>query len=118
TLTCPRSRLELLIRRSPPRLFTAAARTGLEPAPESRSRWACHHLLRSFTIRLSVHIEPLSVPLQHTLLLGIDGDCRLAGGDGALDRLGDVPELRIAIDVARPLERLSIGLKRIAKPFQ
>ena len=60
--------LELLIRRSPPRLFTAAARTGLRPAPESRSRWACHHLLRSFTIRLSVHFEPLSVPLQHNIL--------------------------------------------------
>jgi hypothetical protein len=40
------------------------------------------------------------------------------GGDGALDRLGDVPELRVAIDVARPLARLSIGLKRIAKPLQ
>jgi hypothetical protein len=64
--------LELLIRRSPPRLFTAAARTGLRPAPESRSRWACHHLLRSFTIRLSVHLEPLSVPLQHNLLFCIN----------------------------------------------
>jgi hypothetical protein len=72
TLTCSKSCLELLIRRSPPQLFTAAARTGLEPAPESRSRWACHHLLRSFTMRLSVHcFEPLSVPLQHTLLLGV-----------------------------------------------
>src|SRR5271165_5198372 len=29
---------ELFIRRSPPRLFTAATRTGLRPAPESRSR--------------------------------------------------------------------------------
>ena len=35
---------ELFIRRSPPRLFTAAARTGLRPAPESRSRGAVPHL--------------------------------------------------------------------------
>ena len=42
---------ELFIRRSPPRLFTAAARTGLRPAPESRSRGAVPHHSRSFTIR-------------------------------------------------------------------
>ena len=47
----------LLIRRSPPRLLTAAARTGLGPAPESRSRWACHHLPRSCKSRLFVHFE-------------------------------------------------------------
>ena len=40
---------ELFIRRSPPRLFTAAARTGLRPAPESRSRRAIPHHSRSFT---------------------------------------------------------------------
>src|SRR6516162_6438225 len=59
----------LLIRRSPPRLLTAAARTGLRPAPESRSRWAYHHLLRSFTPRFSVQFiaELLSVPLRHTV---------------------------------------------------
>ena len=42
---------ELFIRRSPPRLFTAAARTGLGPAPESRSRRAVLHHSRSFTVR-------------------------------------------------------------------
>src|SRR5271165_7622354 len=42
---------ELFIRRSPPRLFTAATRTGLRPAPESRSRGAVPHHSRSFTIR-------------------------------------------------------------------
>ncbi|KKZ84617.1 hypothetical protein RPHASCH2410_PC01490 (plasmid) [Rhizobium phaseoli Ch24-10] len=42
---------ELFIRRSPPRLFTAAARTGLRPAPESRSRRAILHHSRSFTLR-------------------------------------------------------------------
>jgi hypothetical protein len=50
--TCSRSCLELLIRRSPPRLFTAAARTGLRPAPESRSRGAVPHHSRSFTTRI------------------------------------------------------------------
>ena len=39
------------IRRSPPRLFTAAARTGLRPAPESRSRRAVPHHSRSFTVQ-------------------------------------------------------------------
>ena len=68
TPTCPRSIPGLLIRRSPPRLLTAAARTGLRPAPESRSRWAYHHLLRSFAPRFSVQFiaELLSVPLRHT----------------------------------------------------
>ena len=42
---------KLFIRRSPPRLFTAATRTGLRPAPESRSRGAVPHHSRSFTIR-------------------------------------------------------------------
>ena len=67
TPTCPRSIPGLLIRRSPPRLLTAAARTGSRPAPESRSRWAYHHLLRSFTPRFSVQFiaELLSVPLRH-----------------------------------------------------
>ena len=32
--------------------------------------------------------------------LRIDGDRRLVGGDGGLDRLGDMSELRVAIDVA------------------
>jgi hypothetical protein len=40
------------------------------------------------------------VPLQHTFLLGVDGDRRLVGSDGGLDRLGDMLELRVAIDVA------------------
>ena len=53
TLTCPRSCLGLLIRRSPPRLLAEAARTGLRPAPERRSRGAHPHLLRSCTARLS-----------------------------------------------------------------
>ncbi|MCY1529527.1 hypothetical protein D9M68_646760 [compost metagenome] len=42
---------ERFIRRSPPRLFTAAARTGLRSAPESRSRRAVLHHSRSFTLR-------------------------------------------------------------------
>jgi hypothetical protein len=53
TPTCPESYPGLFFRCSPLRLFTAAARTGLRPAPESRSRWAYHHLLRSFTSRFS-----------------------------------------------------------------
>src|SRR5450631_3927739 len=53
TLTCPGSCPGLFTRRSPPRLFTAAARAGLRPAPESRSRGARPHLLRSFTTRFS-----------------------------------------------------------------
>ena len=49
TPTCSRSDPELLIPRLPPQLFTAAARTGLGPAPEHRSRGALPHLSRSFT---------------------------------------------------------------------
>ena len=36
--TCSRSCLELFLQRSPPRPFTAAAWSGLRPAPESRSQ--------------------------------------------------------------------------------
>ena len=56
TLTCPGSCPGLFTRRSPPRLFTAAARAGLRPAPESRSRGAYPHLLCSFTTRISFHL--------------------------------------------------------------
>src|ERR1700722_10172073 len=52
TLTCPGSCPGLFTRRSPPRLFTAAARASLRPAPESRSRGAYPHLLCSFTTRI------------------------------------------------------------------
>jgi hypothetical protein len=51
--TCSRSCLELLFQRSPPRLFTAAAWSGLRPAPASRSRGTCPHLSRSFTTLFS-----------------------------------------------------------------
>jgi hypothetical protein len=59
-LTCPGSCPGLFTRRSPPRLFTAAARAGLRPAPESRSRGARPHLLCSFTTRISFHLPLLS----------------------------------------------------------
>ena len=58
-LTCPGSSPGLFTRRSPPRLFTAAARAGLRPAPESRSRGAYPHLLRSFSTRISFHLRLL-----------------------------------------------------------
>ena len=56
--TCSRSCLELFLQRSPPRPFTAAAWSGLRPAPESRSRGACPHLSRSFTTPFSVVVLP------------------------------------------------------------
>jgi hypothetical protein len=66
--TCSRSCLELLFQRSPPRLFTAAAWSGLRPAPESRSRGACPHLSRSFTTLFSLSdCPPFYVSLQHTV---------------------------------------------------
>ena len=61
--TCSRSCLELLFQRSPPRLFTAAAWSGLRPAPASRSRGTCPHLSRSFT---TLCCPPFHVSLQHT----------------------------------------------------
>ena len=65
--TCSRSCLELLLQRSPPRLLTAAAWSGLRPAPESRSRGACPHLSRSFTTPFSISCcPPFLVSLQHT----------------------------------------------------
>jgi hypothetical protein len=52
------------------------------------------------------------------LLLRIDGYCWLPSRDRSLNRLGDMPELRIAIDVARAFERLSIALKRVTERLQ
>src|SRR5260221_7893637 len=66
----PKVFLELSLQRSPPRLFTAAAWSGLGPAPESRSRGALPHLSRSCTTQIS-HSHwrtPLHVSLQHTLV--------------------------------------------------
>jgi DNA-directed RNA polymerase specialized sigma24 family protein len=53
SLARPHARLNIS---SVSRLFTAAARAGLRPAPESRSRGACPHRLRSFTTRNSLHL--------------------------------------------------------------
>ena len=64
-LTCSGSCPELLLQRSLPRSFAAAAWSGLGPAPESRSRGASPHLPRSFTTSLwltSFH----SVSAAHT----------------------------------------------------
>jgi hypothetical protein len=65
TPTCPESCPGLLIRRSPPRLLTAAARTGLESAPERRSRWTFHHLLRSFTPRFQLILSSFRASAAH-----------------------------------------------------
>src|SRR5262249_2549723 len=48
------------------RHWTKAAWSGLRPAPESRSRGARPHLLRSFTTRFSSLAPPFLVSLQHT----------------------------------------------------
>src|SRR5215468_6749530 len=47
--------------------WTKAAWSGLRPAPESRSRGARPHLLRSFTTRFSSLAPPFLVSLQHTI---------------------------------------------------
>ena len=66
--TCSRSYPELFLQRSPPRLFTAAAWSGLRPAPASRSRGTCPHLSRSFTTLFSpCCFPPFHVSLQHTV---------------------------------------------------
>src|SRR6266481_2368982 len=64
----PKVFLELSLQRSPPRLFTAAAWSGLGPAPESRSRGALPHLSRSCTTQISLRTDTLHVSLQHTLV--------------------------------------------------
>ena len=66
THTCPGSCPALLLQRSRPRLFTAAAWSGLRPAPESRSRGAHPHLSRSCTTRFISYCPPFYVSLQHT----------------------------------------------------
>src|SRR5271166_3982607 len=103
TPTCPRSIPGLLIRRSPPRLLTAAARTGLRPAPESQSRWAYHHLLRSFTPRFSVQFiaELLSVPLRHTSTFP---RARRRADLSGVFRIPDRSLPVVPADAARPVE--------------
>jgi len=73
--TCSRCYLALLLQRSPPRPFTAAAWRGLRSAPESRSRGAHPHLLHSFT----TYLPPFRLSLQHTgaqkLVMQQNGKC-------------------------------------------
>jgi hypothetical protein len=52
------------------------------------------------------------------LLLGIDGDRRLALAQGRLDAGGDVFELGVAIGVPRAPDRLAIGLQAVAAPSE
>jgi hypothetical protein len=69
TLTCLGSCPRLFTRRSPPRLFTAAARAGLRSAPESRSRGAYPHLLCSFTTRIYFTFYSFRASAAHMLSL-------------------------------------------------
>src|ERR1019366_5396594 len=117
-LTCPRSCLRLFTRRSPPRLLNAAARAGLGPAPESRSRWVYHHLPRSFNARFSVHIEPLSAHLQRTLLFCINRNDWLVRRQKRLGLGIDVIKLRVAIDVLAAFSCLAVRLQAIAHAAQ
>src|ERR1700757_2340427 len=54
------------LQRSRPRLLTAAAWSGLRPAPESRSRGAHPHLPRSCTTPVYLLLPPFCVSLQLT----------------------------------------------------
>jgi hypothetical protein len=51
-------------------------------------------------------------------LLGIDGDDRLPGALSPPHLLVDVPELRVAIRMIRPLARLAIGLQTVTRRGQ
>src|SRR2546425_4420170 len=51
-------------------------------------------------------------------LLGIDGDDRLPGALSTPHLLVDVPELRVAIRMIRPLARLAIGLQTVTRRGQ
>ena|SRR5947209_20566696 len=69
--------LELFLQRSPPRLLTAAAWSGLRPAPESRSQGPSPHHAALRHSRLQTELL-FHVSLQHTiakeveaLLLGV-----------------------------------------------
>src|SRR3989454_10521634 len=64
------SSTSIFFQRSPPRLFTAAAWSGLRPAPASRSRGTCPHLSRSFT---TLCCPPFHVSLQHTEAEEVEG---------------------------------------------
>ena len=52
------------------------------------------------------------------LLLGVDGDRRLARRQRLLHLIVDIAELRIAVGMVRPLEGLAIGLQAIAQLSQ
>ena len=57
---------QAFLQRSRPRLLTAAAWSGVRPAPESRSRRAYLHLSRSCTTAIVVACFPLSICLCST----------------------------------------------------
>src|SRR5262249_45513222 len=63
----PKVLLELFLQRSPPRLFTAAAWSGLRPAPESRSRGAPLIFHAALRHRFQFILDSFYVSLQHTV---------------------------------------------------
>src|SRR6202035_4671355 len=109
TLTCPESCPGLFTRRSPPRLFTAAARAGLRSAPESRSRGAYPHLLRSFTTRTSLHLLllPCFCSTHRVAVSSFWGQTRLFGGPPAILSTRAKCQMR---SLTSPLARTSIRL--------
>ena len=59
-------------------------------------------------------LAPVAERPDELLLLGVDADHGLAQGQLQLDRLADVPELRVAVGVAGAFERLAVGLQAVA----
>jgi hypothetical protein len=92
-------RPELRLQRSPPRILDAAAWSGLESAPESRSRGADPHLPRSFTTPLAGRFQPflslcstLSIPIR--IICSMDGLLCLRSTttqSGTIDAVGGRP---------------------------
>src|SRR6516165_7422455 len=99
------------LQRSRPRLLTAAAWSGLKPAPESRSRGALPHLPRSCTTPVYFMLPPFCVSLQHTVAQEVELSLRYLADACLLlvDR-----ELQLSHDLTQSLQ----GLFGFALPAQ
>jgi hypothetical protein len=83
--------------------------------------FAVDEVMRLDAFRLAFGLPLASTVLVITdqfLLIGIDGDHRLIGGEKCVGLGVDVFELRVAIGVLRALTNLGVGLQAVAKLSQ
>ncbi len=85
----------------------------VNPTGGSLAAFGDHEIMHPHGLRPTLGTQFAAIVLEVTgqsLLLGIDRERRVSGGDRGLDRRIDVVELRIAIGLFATLSRLAVPL--------